>query len=138
VNKPLFLRAVLLCAALLVLTPIGWAKTYHMTASTTVPGASAELNVGKEKNGNLQIELKVDHLAQPGRLTPSASTYVVWLQQEGSQAQSQGELKVGSDLKGELRTATPLRDFNVFVTAETDSQTKSPSDQVVLRATVQQ
>ena len=71
-------------------------------------------------------------------LTPSANTYVVWLQQEGSQPQSQGELKVGDDLKAELKATTPLNNFKVFVTAETDSQTTIPSDQVILRATVQQ
>jgi hypothetical protein len=138
VNRNIFYRSVLLCGAVLVLAPAGWAKNYHMTASNQVPGATAELNVAKEKNGNVQLSLKVDHLAKPGRLTPSASTYVVWLQQEGSQPQSQGELKVGDDLKGEIKTATPLHDFNVFVTAETDAQTKFPSEQVVMRATVQE
>ena len=108
------------------------------TASKIVPAAAAELNVGKEKNGNVQIDLKAGHLAKPSRLTPPASSYVVWLQQEGSEAQSQGELKIGDDQKGELKTATPLRTFNVFVTAEADSQTKFPSQQVVLQATVQE
>jgi hypothetical protein len=137
-KRQIFCRLALLCGVVLAVATVGWTKTYHMTASTTVPGASAELNVGKEKNGNLQVELKADHLAQPGRLTPSANTYVVWLQQEGSEPQNQGELRVGNNLKAELRAITPLSNFKVFVTAETDPQTKAPSDQVVLRATVQQ
>ena len=136
-GKILF-RSVLLCGVALALVPAGWAKQYHMTASTTVPGAKGELNVGKEKNGNVQIELKADHLAKPSRLTPSATTYVVWLQEEGSQPQSQGELKIGGDLKGELKTATPLHNFKLFVTAETDARAKVPSEQEVLRATVQE
>jgi hypothetical protein len=109
-----------------------------MTAAKTVPAAVGEVNVAKEKNGNIRVDVKVKHLAKPGNLTPPANTYVVWLQQEGSQPQSQGELKVENDLDGELKTTTPLKNFNVFITAETDSQTKTPSDQVVLRATVQQ
>jgi hypothetical protein len=137
-NRKTLYGSVLLCGALIALAPAGWAKKYHMTASKIVPAAAAELNVGKEKNGNVQIDLKADHLAKPGRLTPPASSYVVWLQQEGSEAQSQGELKIGDDQKGELKTATPLRTFNVFVTAEADSQTKFPSQQVVLQATVQE
>jgi hypothetical protein len=137
-NRQIFYRLALLCGVVLAVATIGWAKTYHMTAANTVPAAVGEVNVAKEKNGNIRVDVKVKHLAKPGNLTPPANTYVVWLQQEGSQPQSQGELKVENDLDGELKTTTPLKNFNVFITAETDSQTKTPSDQVVLRATVQQ
>jgi hypothetical protein len=137
-NRKIFYPSVLLCWAVLALAIAGWAKDYHMTASNIVPGASAELNVSKEKDGNVRFNLKVRHLAKPGRLTPPANTYVVWLQQEGSEPQSQGELKIGDNLKGELKGATPLHNFKVFVTTETDGQTKFPSEQVVLRARVQE
>ena len=137
-NRRIFYLPVLVCGAVLALAPAGYAKNYHMTASNIVPGASAELEVAKEKNGNVQIDLKATHLAQPGRLTPSANAYVVWFQKEDSQPQSQGELRIGDDLKGELKSTTTLHNFKVLVTAETDSQTKFPSEQVALRATVQE
>ena len=137
-NRTMFYFLALLCAAVLALAPTGYAKTYHMTGSTIVPGATGEVQVDKEKDGNIPVELKVEHLAKPGRLTPSANAYVVWFQQEGSQPQSQGELRVGDDLKGELKSTTALHDFTVLVTAETGSRTRGPSDQVVLRATVQE
>src|ERR1700693_5073735 len=136
-NRKAFCRVALLCGAVIVVATVGWSKSYHMTATKTVPAASGEVNVAKEKNGNIRVEVKVKHLAKPGNLTPPANTYVVWLPQEGSQPQSQGEMKVGDDLNGELKRHTPLKNFNVFITAETDSQTKTPSDQMVLRATVQ-
>jgi hypothetical protein len=137
-NRKLFYFPVLLCAAVLTLAPAGYAKNYHMTASNIVPAATAELQVDKEKNGDVQVELKADHLAKPGRLAPSANTYVVWFQEEGSQPQIQGTLRIGDDLKAELKSTTTLHNFKVLVTAETDSQTKFPSEQVVLRATVQE
>jgi hypothetical protein len=137
-NRKIFYLPMLVCGAVLALAPAGYAKNYHMTASSIVPGATAELQVDKEKNGDIKVELKANHLAKPGRLTPSANSYVVWFQQEGSQPQSQGELRIGDDLKGELKSTTTLLDFKVLVTAETDSQTKFPSEQVVLRATVQE
>ena len=56
----------------------------------------------------------------------------------GSEPQSQGQLKIGDDLKGDLKSTTTLNNFKVIITAETDSQTKVPSEQVVLRATVQE
>lgn len=137
-NKRIFSRLTLLVGAVLVVATVGWAKTYHMTSMTTVPGAAGEVNVAKEKNGNIEVDVNVMHLAKPGMLTPAATSYVVWLQQEGSDPQSQGQLKIGDDLKGELKSTTTLNNFKVIITAETDSQAKFPSEQVVLRATVQQ
>ncbi len=137
-NRKMFYFPVLLCAAVLALAPACYAKTYHMTASNIVPGATGELQVDKEKDGNTQVELKAEHLAKPGRLTPSANAYVVWFEQEGSEPQSQGELKVGDDLKAELKSTTALHNFNVLVTAETGPRTRVPSERVVLRATVQE
>ena len=112
-------RVALLSVAVLAVATVGWAKTYHMSATKIVPGAAAEVNVEKAKNGNIQVDVNVKHLAKPGLLTPPANSYVVWFQQQGSTPQNQGELKVGNDLKG-------------------DSQAKFPSDQLVLQATVQQ
>jgi len=137
-NRQTFSRLALLAGAVLAVGSVGWAKTYHMTSMTTVPGAAGEVNVAKEKNGNIQVDVNVTHLAKPGMLTPSATSYVVWLEQEGSQPQSQGQLKIGDDLKGHLKSTTTLNNFKVIITAETDSQTKFPSEQVVLRATVQE
>jgi hypothetical protein len=136
-NRQIFSRLALLAGAVLAVASVGSAKTYHMTSMTTVP-AAGEVNVAKEKNGNIEVDVSVTHLAKPGMLTPSATSYVVWFEEEGSQPQSQGQLRIGDDLKGELKSTTTLNNFRVIITAETDSQTKSPSDQVVLRATVQE
>jgi hypothetical protein len=137
-KRQIFCRLALLGGVLLALAAVGWAKTYHMTSMTTVPAAAGEVNVAKEKNGNIQVDVNVTHLAKPGLLTPPANSYVVWLQQEGSEPQSQGQLRIGDDLKGELKSTTTLNNFRVIITAETDALTKTPSDQVVMRATVQQ
>jgi hypothetical protein len=137
-NRKIFYFPVLLCGAVLALAPSSFAKTYPMTASDILPGATAQLQVDKEKDGNSQLEVKATGMAKPGRLNPAATTYLVWVQQEGSQPTSQGELKVGNNHKGDIKMATTFRTFNVFVTAETDSHTTLPSEQVVLRATVQE
>jgi hypothetical protein len=137
-KRQIFYRLALLGSAVLALATVGLAKTYHMTSMTIVPGAAAEVNVANEKNGNIQVDVNVIHLAKPGMLTPAANIYVVWFQQQGSDPQSQGQLKIGDDLKGELKSTTTLNNFDVIITAETDSLTKTPSDEVVLRARVQQ
>jgi hypothetical protein len=125
-KRQIFCRLALLGSAVLAVATVGLAKTYHMTSMTIVPGAAAEVNVANEKNGNIQIDVKAQHLAKPGLLTPPATSYVVWFQQEGSDAQSQGQLRIGDDLKGELKSTTTLNNFNVIITAETDSATKFP------------
>jgi len=137
-NKKTICRMALLCALVLAVGTVGWAKTYHMSATKIVPGAAAEVNVEKAKNGNVQVDVSVKHLAKPGLLTPPANSYVVWFQEQGSAPQNQGELKVGNDLTGELKSTTTLDNFNVFITGETDSHAKTPSDQLILQATVQQ
>jgi hypothetical protein len=137
-NRKIFYLPVLLCGAVLALAPAVYAKTYPMTASDIATGATARLQVAKEKDGNSQLEVKANGLAKPGRLTPAAKTYIVWVQQEGSLPKSQGELKVGNNHKSDLKSATTLHTFKVFVTAETNAQTQLPSEQVVLRATVQE
>ena len=137
-NKRTLCRIALLCAVVFAVATVGWAKNYHMSATKIVPGAAAEVNVEKERNGNVQVEVSVKHLAKPGLLTPPANSYVVWIQQQGSPAQNQGELRIGNDLKGELKSTTTLNNFNVFITGETDAQAKTPSDQLVLHAIVQQ
>jgi hypothetical protein len=137
-NRQIFSRLALLVGAVLAVASVASAKTYHMTSMTTVPGAAGEVSVAKEKSGNIQVDVDVTHLAKPGMLTPAANTYVVWFEQEGSQPQNQGQLKIGDDLKGELKSTTTLNNFKVIITAETDWQTKFPSEQVVLRTTVQE
>lgn len=137
-NKRTLCRIALLCTVVFAVATVGWAKNYHMSATKIVPGAAAEVNVEKERNGNVQVEVSVKHLAKPGLLTPPANSYVVWIQQQGSPAQNQGELRIGNDLKGELKSTTTLNNFNVFITGETDAQAKTPSDQLVLHAIVQQ
>ncbi|HVC00346.1 MAG TPA: anti-sigma factor [Candidatus Dormibacteraeota bacterium] len=137
-SRRAFYRLALLCTVVLAMATVGWAKTYPMTSTGAVPGAAGNVNVSKAKHGNIQIVVKVRHLSKPGMLTPPANTYVVWLQGEGAQPQSLGEMKVGDNLKGALRASTPLGNFTVFITAEIDSQTTTPSNQVVLRARVQE
>jgi hypothetical protein len=87
VNRKIFYFPVLVCAAVLGLAPASYAKTYPMTASNEVPGATAQLQVAKEKDGNSQLEVKANGMA---KLTPAAKTYVVWIQQGRFSTQKSG------------------------------------------------
>ena len=113
------------------------AKKYPMTAASTVPGARAEVEISKDKNGNTRLKMTVQHLANLENLTPRAAAYVVWLQERGGNSENQGQLKMDKNLKATFKAETPFKSFEVFVTAEQDPRITSPSGAEVLRATIQ-
>ena len=114
------------------------ANKYPVTASSAVPAAKGEVTVDQDKNGNMQVRLEVEHLANPQNLTPAASVYIVWLQDKGERPENKGQIKIDKNLKGSFETATSAKSFELFVTGEKDSNTKVPAGQEVLRTAVQQ
>lgn len=127
-----------ICLTFALLCTVAYAaKKYPMTAASIVPGARAEVAISKDKNGNTRLKMTVQHLANLENLTPRASAYVVWLQERGGNSENQGQLKMDKNLKATFETVTPLKSFDVFVTAEQDFRAKGPSGQEVLRATIQ-
>jgi hypothetical protein len=112
------------------------AKKFPLTAASIVPAAKGSVEIGKDRNGNTEVKLTVEHLANPTNLSPAQANYVVWLQDKGAGPENQGELKVNSKLDGSFQTVTPKKNFDVFVTGENDSTVKSPSGPEVLRTSV--
>jgi hypothetical protein len=126
-----------ICLTFALLGAVVYAKNYPMTAAPIVPGARADLDISKDKNGNTKLKMKAQHLANAENLTPPAAGYVIWIQERGGNAENQGQLKVSKNLEASYETVTPLKNFDVFVTAEQDLKTKTPSGAEVLKATVQ-
>ena len=123
--------------ALFAIWPFGSSKQYPMTAASAVPAARGTVIVQKDKdNGNMKLDIKVEHLARPASLTPSANAYLVWIRPNGGDAFKQGAIGVDSNLNGELKTETVSKDFDVFITAEQSNSVNSPSDVEVLSAHV--
>jgi hypothetical protein len=127
---------ILVCLGILLFAGLGWGKTYHFASTKIDPSATGDVDISKDKNGNTNVSLRVEHLAKPPLLTPPANLYVVWFQEPGSEPANEGQLQVGNDLRGQLKTTTPLHNFDIFVTAEMDPTVKTPSDQIVLRVAI--
>jgi hypothetical protein len=104
----------------------------------TTPSAEGQVAVEKTKEGNMNLAIKVEHMAPPNRLVPGASTYVAWAQTpDGSgQPQNLGALNLSSDRAGELKTTTGARNLKIIVTPEMNSSAKAPSNKAVMWATV--
>jgi hypothetical protein len=100
-------------------------------------GTEGEVAISKDKNGNTRLKMSVQHLANLENLTPRAAAYVVWLQERGGNSENQGQLKMDKNLKATFETVTPLKSFDVFVTAEQDFRAKTPSGPEVLKVTIQ-
>ena len=122
----------------LLVPMLACARKFPLTATPVVPGAKGYVDVGQDKNGNTEVDLKVEFLAKPSSLTPPAETYIVWFRQQGSEPESQGQLKVDDNLRGEFKTTTNMKNFDVFVTAENERVPKVPTGPEVLRATIQE
>ena len=122
---------------LLVSTSAATAKKYPLAADKSVPAARGEVDIGRDKNGNTKVEIEVEHLAAPENLTPPRAAYVVWFQERGAEPTNQGSLKPNKNLKATFKSVTPLKSFDVFVSAESDPSAKSPSGLEVLRAVIQ-
>src|SRR5690348_13102168 len=112
------------------------AKRFPLAAASIVPAAKGSVEIGHDRNGNTEVKLKVEHLANPTSLSPSQANYVVWLQGKDSGPENEGELKVNGKLEGAFQTVTPRKNFDLFLTGENDPTVKSPSGLEVLRATV--
>ena len=131
-------KLITICLALALLCTVTYAaKKYPMTAASIVPAARGEIASDKDKNGNTRLKITVQHLAKLENLTPPGAAYVVWFQERGGNSENQGQLKVDKNLDATFETVTPLKSFDVFVTAEQEPRAKEPRGPQVLSATIQ-
>ena len=100
------------------------ASTLSLGSSSEIPAAQGKVRLHRTKNGNVEIQLSVKHLAPPGRITPGANVFVVWVRglARGAEAQNLGALKVDKNLNGKITAVTAMSSFDLFITCE-QSQT---------------
>jgi hypothetical protein len=113
-------------------------KQIQLMASPDIPAAQSTVKVSTSNDGNTKIDLAVQHMAPPERVDPGATVYVVWVRgnDPGAQPQNLGALKVNDKLKGSMNAVTPLRMFELYVTAEPSRASTSPTGKTLLNTTV--
>ncbi len=112
--------------------PFSGSKRETLNVSRTIPGASAYVNVGHDKNGNTTADLHVKFLPDPGSLTPAETNYVVWIQPRGHAPENKGKLRVNSHHSGSIVLHSPYRVFTIFITAEASAQVTRPTGQQLI------
>ncbi len=103
------------------------------------PAAQGEVKLGTTDNGNTSVQFMVKHLAPPVRMSPGATVYLVWVRplEPGSSATSLGAMQLNDNLEGSIDAVTPLRAFDIFVTAEAMQTATWPSGKELLSQRVQ-
>ena len=135
-NYMAFLPILLSC---FLLWPFGGgSRKIELMAGQTTPGARGTLSVKVGQNQNTSLDLKVSALAPPSSLTPTENVYVVWVQPPAENPKNEGQLRVDKKENGELQTEVPYKRFKIFITAEQDPQTQTPTGTQVLSADVQE
>jgi hypothetical protein len=127
-----------LITAVALLSQAGYAeKKVELQSTSAVPAAKGMAVVQHDRNGNVEVKLSVEHLAKPDQLSPAKQAYVVWIQPEGQSATNAGVLRVNNELKGDFRTNTPAKKFDLLVTAEDSPTATSPSGTEIMRQHMQ-
>jgi hypothetical protein len=106
--------------------------------SAIVPAAEGSVSIKPDNNNNYSIDLTVDRLADPSRLTPPKNVYVVWMETTQSGVQNIGQLKTSTkgfskSLTSSLKTVTPHKPTGFFITAEDDAVGNYPGLTVILK-----
>lgn len=127
------ITAFLLCVAM---AACGGPLRYALHGTQKAPDADAEIVADvNEDSGFTRINLKVEHLAPPGRVLAGASQYVVWARKaDGAPWQRIGALAYDEDKRrGDIMEASvPLTEFALIVSAEKESAPEKPSEDVVV------
>jgi len=115
-------------------------KKVSFNTSTVVPAAEGSVKVTKDKNGNYgnySIDVYIENLAPPDKLTPSKKVYLVWVETQEKGAKNIGQLKSSSSMlsktrKASISTVSPYKPTRVFISAEDDAGTEQPGTVIVL------
>lgn len=122
----------ILCAAL-----TSCSKSITFQKSAVVPSAEGTAELGKDKNGNRQVTIKVENLVAPSRLTPARKLYIVWVQTKNDGNKSLGKLVSSENWFSTERNAkfTSVLNYDpvkFFITAEDDADVTNPGSTTVL------
>jgi hypothetical protein len=91
------------------------------------------VNAELDDNGNSWVELRLEHLALPGTLTPPRAAYVVWAESQFGRQILLGRLAVAKDRSAEWEGTVPFDKFRMLVTAEDIAWPERPREPYVVQ-----
>jgi hypothetical protein len=124
-------------AATLIICFAACGTKIPFTTSTVIPTADGSVKVKRDNNNNYSIDINIKHLADPNRLVPAKTMYVVWAETKDNGTKNLGRLNTSSGLlsstmKSSMRTVSPVKPTMIFITAENDATIQYPGSQIVM------
>lgn len=116
-----------------VITLGSCATRAKFSISPITPAAQGSVKITKDRNKNYVVEVKVQYLASPDRLTPPRAQYVVWIATENGDPKNSGMLKSKSGDKAFLRTISSAKPTQIFVTAENAGDAIWPGNEEIFQ-----
>jgi hypothetical protein len=112
-------------------------KKVSFNTSTVVPGAEGIVKVKKDKNGNYNIDINIENLPNPKKLTPSKKVYVAWVETQEKGPKNIGQIRSSTGLFSKVRrasisTISTYKPVKIFISAEDDGSTEEPGTVIVL------
>ena len=122
--------------ALLTLSACGGPSEFIVVGTARAAGADGMITVEKTESNNL-VNIQVENLAPPGRISEGTTVYVVWFKSPTAGPAAQGTLEYDPDDRvGRFSATTIHAELQVIVSAEVDATANSPSEVVILRQDV--
>jgi hypothetical protein len=126
-----------LAAVFLIFAINSCARKMSFNTSLVVPAARGTVKVKKDNNSNYNIQISLSNLAEPNRLQPSKSSYVVWMESDNNAAKNIGMINsstgfMSNKLKASFETVSSTKPTKIFLTAEDDGNVQYPASQVIL------
>ncbi len=131
-------KYILLAVIGLTLTACG-SNQIRMTNLERVPAAEANLKTDKDKDGMVNYQLDVKHLAPADKVSEGASAYVAWIEPDGpgeSAPQNIGLVNVNENLSATIEGRTPFQNFDFFITAEPHASVTQPDGERIFETRV--
>jgi len=92
--------------------------------------ATVQVELTYDRNNTLLIEMS--DVPDPAALNTAYTRYVLWVATPDRQTiVNAGQIRVTEDRSARIQTLTPLRDFILFITAETRGDVASPGPDVL-------
>ncbi len=124
-------KNVLFIALVFILTSC--ATTTKFPISNIVPAAEIVAKMKQDKNKNYAIEIIAKNLASPDRLNPPKNNYSVWIVTEKNGTKNLGQLINKNAKKTVLKTTTPFKVVEIFITTENQGNISYPTGDEISR-----
>jgi hypothetical protein len=128
-----------LIAFMILMAFYGCSTKVTFPVSKIVPAAEPVAKISKNKIGSYDINLDINNLALPERLSPPKKYYVVWIETEAKGISKLGEITNNQGLfsnrgRASFEAETKNRPTLIMVTAENDLDVTYPGSQIILKS----